>query len=149
MEDQEDQTAFMEMVQQFDREQRKETIVRIEVPATAKMYSETNRSQNYGYKFIEAVYDCLHIDQFIEDYLKQKKSREKHPAGEIVKFPVFNKFLKDLSSQHNFLKPSKNDPLTQKIRCIRVVFVRKTVKVGSCVGYAGPTYPCYNLTFTV
>ena len=99
LEDQEDQAAFMEMVQQFDREQRKEAVVRIEVPATAKMYSETNRSQNYGYKFIEAVYDCLHIDQFIEDYLKQKKSREKYPAGTIIKFLVIERIIAPCSKR--------------------------------------------------
>jgi hypothetical protein len=47
LEDQEDQEAFLEMVKRYDNEQRKETVIRIEVPATAKMYSETNRRQNY------------------------------------------------------------------------------------------------------
>ncbi|MBQ6342885.1 MAG: IS1634 family transposase [Anaerolineaceae bacterium] len=93
LEDQTDQEAFLEMVKQFDKEQRKEAVTRIEVPATAKMYSEGNQRQNYGYKFLEAIYNSLKIDRFIKEYLKQKKSREKYPAEEIIKFLVIQRIL--------------------------------------------------------
>ena len=93
LEDQKDQEAFLEMVKRFDTEQRKETVIRIEVPATAKMYSETNRRQNYGYKFLEAIYNSLKIDEFVEEYLKQKKSREQYSAEEIIKFLVIQRIL--------------------------------------------------------
>lgn len=60
IEDQEDPKAFMDMVKAFNASyrERKEPL-RIEATETAMMYSEENRRQNYGYKYLEAVYDML------------------------------------------------------------------------------------------
>lgn len=63
LEDQDNPKAFMAMVEEFNANYRAEhTPLRIEAPGTARMYCQENRRQNYGYKFLEAVYNLLEID---------------------------------------------------------------------------------------
>jgi hypothetical protein len=67
LDDQEDPEAFMAMVEEFNANYKAENVpLRIEAAGTVRMYCEENRRQNYGYKFLEAVYDLLEIDSFIK-----------------------------------------------------------------------------------
>lgn len=94
LEDQEDPIAFMTMVEEFNANYRNDnTPLRIEADGNAKMYCKENRKQNYGYKFLEAVYDMLGIDSFIIDYVKEHKFRGDYQPFEIFKFLVLTRIL--------------------------------------------------------
>lgn len=93
LEDNQDQEAFLEMVQEFDKNHRKESIRRIEVPQNAKMYSKENRCFNYGYKFLESIYDQLGIGLFIEQYIQATGFKGQYPLKEIFKFLVLSRIL--------------------------------------------------------
>ena len=94
LEDQEDPEAFMAKVKQFNANYRAENVpLRIEAAGTAKMYCEENRRQNYGYKFLEAVYDLLEIDPFIKGYEKAHRFRGEYSLGGIFKFLVLARIL--------------------------------------------------------
>ena len=94
LEDQEDPVAFMEMVSQFNANYKNEELpLRIEVAQNALMYCESNRRQNYGYRFLEAIYDLLEIDNFIGRYMKSCKFRGEYSPGEIFKALVFLRIL--------------------------------------------------------
>ena len=103
LEDQEDPDAFMAMVEEFNANYRAEnTPLRIEAAGTAKMYSEENRRYNYGYKFLEAVYDLLGIGPFIKSYDGKRKFRGKYSPGDIFKFLVFLRILRPDSKRATF-----------------------------------------------
>ena len=71
LEDQEDPNAFLEMVEAFNDTYRQLNVpLRIEAEGTVRMYGGENRRENYGYRFLEAVYDMLQIDEFIAGHLK-------------------------------------------------------------------------------
>ncbi len=94
LEDQENPTAFMAMVEEFNRTYKEQkTPLRIEAESTALMYCEENRRQNYGYKYLESVYDLLNIDSFIEGYLQKKGFRGKYLPAKIFKFLVLMRIL--------------------------------------------------------
>ncbi len=87
LEDQGDPEAFMAKVKDFNANYRAENApLRIEATGTARMYCEENRRQNYGYKFLEAVYNLLEINSFIEDYEKSHRFRGEYSLGD--KFSV-------------------------------------------------------------
>ncbi len=103
LEDQEDPDAFMAKVEEFNANYRAENIpLRIEAAGTAKMYSEENRRHNYGYKFLEAVYDLLEIDSFIKSYDGKRKFRGKYSPGDIFKFLVLLRILRPDSKRATF-----------------------------------------------
>jgi hypothetical protein len=85
LEDQPDREAFMSSVAEFNAAFKHDVPLRIEVPSNAKMYCETNRRQNYGYKFLEAIYDRLEIGKFIEDYSVSSKFKGEYPMSDIFK----------------------------------------------------------------
>lgn len=103
LEDQEDPEAFMAAVEEFNANYRAENIpLRIEVAGTARMYCEENRKQNYGYKFLEAVYDLLEISSFIKGYEKAHRFRGEYSLGEIFKFLVLLRILRPDSKRASF-----------------------------------------------
>lgn len=94
IEDQEEPEKFMEMVEEFNANYKaKKEPLHIEATETAMMYSEENRRQNYGYKFLEAVYDMLGIDTFIKKYSAASKFRGIYRPSEIFKFLVLTRML--------------------------------------------------------
>lgn len=103
LEDQEDPEAFMAMVEEFNANYRAKNVpLRIEAAGTARMYSKENRKYNYGYKFLEAVYDLLKIDSFIKDYHGTHKFRGKYAPGNIFKFLVLLRILRPDSKRATF-----------------------------------------------
>lgn len=94
LEDQEDPEAFMTEVKEFNANYRKENpVLRIEADGTARMYGKENRKQNYGYKFLESVYDTLGIDSFVKSYVSANKFRGNYRPEEIFKFLVIARIL--------------------------------------------------------
>ena len=94
LEDQSDKTSFMAMVEQFNATYRQEnTPLRIEATNTAMMYNGENRRQNYGYKFLEAVYDTLELDDFIKKHLTKIRFRGEYSLAKIFKFLVLMRIL--------------------------------------------------------
>lgn len=103
LEDQQDPEAFMALVKEFDANYRAENVpLRIEAAGTARMYSKENRRQNYGYKFLETVYDLLKIDTFIKGYEKAHRFRGEYSLGNIFKFLVFARILQPDSKRASF-----------------------------------------------
>ena len=103
LEDQADQAAFMAMVQDFNETYKREkTPLRIEASTTTKMYEEENRRYNYGYKFFEAVYENLHITDFIQKFLKDNKFRGEYEPAKIFKFLVLLRLLSPDSKRASF-----------------------------------------------
>jgi transposase len=103
LEDQVDQEAFMEMVQKFNETYKNENApLRIEASTTAKMYGIENRRYNYGYKFFEAIYDSLHINKFVGNYLKANKFRGEYEPAVILKFLVIMRLLSPDSKRASF-----------------------------------------------
>ena len=103
LEDQEDSDAFMVMVEEFNANFKADNVpLRIEAAGTAKMYCRENRKYNYGYKYLEAVYELLEIDQFIKDYEAKHSFRGKYSPGDIFKLLVFLRILKPDSKRATF-----------------------------------------------
>ena len=94
LEDQEDPVAFMQKVAEFNAHYKEWGVpLRIEASATALMYGEENQRQNYGWRFLEAVYDMLDIDGFIERFLAGRHFRGKYPVAQIFKYLVVMRIL--------------------------------------------------------
>lgn len=99
LEDQEDPEAFMAMVEEFNANFKDDVPLRIEVASNALMYSEENRRLNYGYKFLEAVYDLLKINSFINGYEKSHRFRGEYSPSDIFKFLVLLRILRPNSKR--------------------------------------------------
>jgi len=103
LEDQADPEAYMEMVEEFNRTYRAGKVpLRIEARESAKMYGEENRKYNYGYKFLESVYDKLEIESFIENHIKSAKFRGEYSPTKIFKFLVLLRILNPDSKRASF-----------------------------------------------
>ena len=103
LEDQEDPEKFMKEVEEFNANYKTENSpLRIEAAGTAKMYSEENRRYNYGYKFLEAVYDSLSIDSFFKNQEAKSKFRGKYAPGDIFKFLTLLRILRPDSKRATF-----------------------------------------------
>jgi len=94
LEEQTDPDAFMTEVKEFNANYRALNLpLRIEAEGTARMYTQENRIQNYGYRFLQAVYDMLDIDSLIHKYISKKKFRGNYSPCEIFKFLVLTRLL--------------------------------------------------------
>ena len=103
LEDQEDPDKFMQEVEAFNANYRADNPpLRIEAAGTAKMYSEENRRYNYGYKFLEAVYDFLEIDSFFKGHDAIQKFRGKYCPADIFKFLTLLRILHPDSKRATF-----------------------------------------------
>jgi hypothetical protein len=103
LEDQEDPDAFMRMVEDFHSAYKanNEPLV-IEAAGTAKMYGGESRRQNYGYRYLSAIYDMLGIDAFIGRYTEASGFRGKYPLSRIFKFLVLLRVLGPDSKRATF-----------------------------------------------
>ena len=103
LEDQKDPAGFMWEVAEFNATYKKNNApLRIEAGGTVKMYSEGNRRQNYGYKYLEAVYNMLGINEFIGDFSDKRGFRGDYSLSEIFKFLVFNRIINPDSKRATF-----------------------------------------------
>jgi transposase len=88
LEDQTDQEAFMSEVEAYDAD----TSNREQISSN-KMYSGHNRKYNYGYKYLEAVYEQLEIADFIKDYTDRNGFRGKYSLDDIFRLLVILRIL--------------------------------------------------------
>jgi len=104
LEDQPDSEAFMNEVRKFNASFKDNVELRIEVASNAVMYTKENRQQNYGYRFLQSVYDRLGIDKFINGREKSRRSRIWHETEEIFLFLVMLRILSPGSKRANSRK---------------------------------------------
>jgi transposase len=89
LEDQPDQEAFLQQVKDFDdnyllsKKDKKDSFKRKFNESTS------NKPFNYGYRFLESIYDTLKIDEFF----KTKYSKAEYSLGDIFKFLVIQRIL--------------------------------------------------------
>jgi len=103
LEEQNDKNAFLARVKEFNENYKaKNTPLRIEIAGTEKMYSERSRKQNYGYKFLESIYDLLNIDGLIKKHLKAHKFRGGYSPAKIFKFLILLRMLSPDSKRASF-----------------------------------------------
>lgn len=98
-EDHEDQEKFMKEVEEFN--QSFKTMDNI-LASKVLMYSEENRKLNYGYHFLEIVYETLGIDEFINQYLQTHTFKGNYSLAEIFKFLVISRILTPDSKRATF-----------------------------------------------
>jgi hypothetical protein len=88
LEDQPDPEAFMREVEAFDADPGNREQI-----SSNKMYSGQNRKYNYGYKYLEAVYNQLGIADFIKGYATSTRFRGSYSLDEIFKLLVLLRVL--------------------------------------------------------
>jgi hypothetical protein len=103
LEDQEAPDAFMRMVEDFHSTYKANNApLVIEASGTTKMYGGESRRQNYGYRYLSAIYDMLGIDAFISNYADASGFRGKYPLSQIFKFLVLIRILEPDSKRATF-----------------------------------------------
>lgn len=99
LEDNIDQEAFLKMVKEFDEEYKSQKRITIELNSTASwLENRDNRVYNFGYIFIESIYDKLELNKFFSKI----KSSSKYSLNEIFKFLVILRILKPDSKRATF-----------------------------------------------
>lgn len=94
LEDQEDPVAFMAQVKEFNARYKEWGVpLSITASGTQMMYGTDNQKRNYGYKFLEVIYDLLGVDGFVEQYLREQGFRGKYPVAQIFKYLVIMRIL--------------------------------------------------------
>ena len=103
LEDQKDAETFLEKVRQFNHDYRTmNPPIHIKISKTEKMYCKENQRQNYGYKFLENIYDSLQITSFIQNYEKGHPFRGKYSLSDIFKFLVLVRILRPDSKRATY-----------------------------------------------
>ena len=98
LEVQKDKEAFMKMVNECNdnlKRSKEKIDVSLDQLVEANNYSTT---KNYGYKFLEAIYDFLELELFF----KNIKTDAKFSLNEIVKYLVINRILYPDSKRASF-----------------------------------------------
>lgn len=99
LEDQEDPVAFMKMVTEFNENYKKskriKSIKKTDVPWHL---NPSGVEYNYGYRFLEAIYDRLEIDKFLDSV----DTKAKYSLSEIFKFLVLQRILNPDSKRATF-----------------------------------------------
>jgi len=88
LENQADPEAFMREVEAYDADASNREQI-----SSNKMYSGQNRLYNYGYKYLESVYNMLGISDFIQKYETSRRFRGNYSLDEIFKLLVLLRLL--------------------------------------------------------
>ncbi len=88
LEDQADPETFMREVEAYDADAGNREQI-----SSNKMYSGQNRLYNYGYKYLESVYNMLGIPDFIQKYEASTRFRGDYSLDEIFKLLVLLRLL--------------------------------------------------------
>lgn len=88
LEDQPDPISFMREVEAFDADPGNKEHV-----SSNKMYSGMNRRLNYGYRFIDSVYQLLGIPEFIRKYATLSGFRGSYSLDEIFRLLVIMRIM--------------------------------------------------------
>jgi len=96
LEDQENPEAFLAMVAEEMKTMGYHRDQDINMKIKAKdnqLNGENNIRYNYGYKYLESIYDFLDIDTFLNQYQSRIESKAEYRLAEIFKFLVFERIL--------------------------------------------------------
>ena len=88
LEDQADPDAFLRAVEAYDADPGNREQI-----SSNKMYSGQNRKYNYGYKYLESVYNQFGITEFIQNYAASTGFRGTYALDEIFKLLVLLRIL--------------------------------------------------------
>lgn len=99
LEDQENQEAFMVMVKEFDDNYKKSKKIKTTKPTDVFFHLDPgNIEYNYGYRFLEAIYDKLEIDKFLDSV----DTKTEYGLSEVFKFLVFQRILNPDSKRSTY-----------------------------------------------
>lgn len=99
LEDQENQEAFMKMVEEFNDNYKKSKRIKIEKPTNVLFHEDTSSIEyNYGYRFLEAIYEKLDLESFFNSI----NFKGKYSLNEIFKFLTFQRILNPDSKRATF-----------------------------------------------
>lgn len=90
LEDQVDQDSFMKEVKEFDDEYKSNKKIVLNETKTKPFYEDTSSETfNFGYRFLETIYDFLELDRFFNsiDY------KGTHSLNDIFKFLVLHRIM--------------------------------------------------------
>lgn len=90
LEDQDDQQSFMEEVKKFDLEYRKNKKIVLNEVKTKPFYDDASSSvYNFGYRFIETIYDELELNKFFKDI----EYNGTHSLNDMFKYLVIQRIM--------------------------------------------------------
>lgn len=90
LEDQEDPVAFMKEVEEFDRQYKASKKITITHPTNVLFHEDTSSiPYNYGYKFLEVIYDALKI----EDFFNTVPFKGQYSLNDVFKFLTLQRIL--------------------------------------------------------
>lgn len=99
LEDQSDQAAFMKMVEEYNSNYKNSKRVKLERPTNILFHEDSGSIEyNYGYRFLEAIYDKLDIASFF----KTVNFKGEYSLNEIFKFLTFQRILNPDSKRATF-----------------------------------------------
>ncbi len=101
LEDQADPEAFLREVEAFDADPGNREQI-----SSKKMYTGGNRKYNYGYKYLEAVYDALGIEEFIGRYAEDTGFRGTYSLDEIFRLLVLLRIMEPDSKRASAMRQS-------------------------------------------
>lgn len=110
LEAQDDQKAYIKMIEKeiikLELEQDNDVHIRL-TEEENKNNSSINKTYNYGYKYLEVIYNMLNIDSFINDFQKSLNLKIKYSFNDIFKFLVIERILNP-GSKRDSIKDLKN-----------------------------------------
>lgn len=89
LEDQVDQISFMKMVEEFNANHLKQMKEKRKQENIPFYENEGSKTYNFGYKYLEAIYDELHFDNVFDNY----KYKGETSLNDIFKFLVIQRIL--------------------------------------------------------
>lgn len=103
LEDQTDPEAFMKTVIEFDKEYKKNKRTIIESTSTKPFYEdEGSNLYNFGYKYLEAIYDTLCLEDFFSNIEYKGAS-----LNQTLKFLVINRLINPDSKRATYQRIEK------------------------------------------
>lgn len=99
LEDQSDPDSFMKMVEDYNDNYKKAKRIKLERPTNILFHEDPgNIEYNYGYRFLEAIYEKLDIESFF----KSVNFKGEYSLNEIFKFLTFQRILNPDSKRATF-----------------------------------------------
>lgn len=99
LEDQSDPDSFMKMVEDYNDNYKKAKRIKLERPTNILFHEDPgNIEYNYGYRFLETIYEKLDIESFF----KSVNFKGEYSLNEIFKFLTFQRILNPDSKRATF-----------------------------------------------
>ena len=99
LEDQKDPEAFLAMVKEEDARLKKERTVELRTSGNASfLEDESSKTYNFGYRYIDAVYDFLELDSFFDGI----EYRGKTPLKDVFRFLTLQRIMNPDSKRAQF-----------------------------------------------